>query len=280
MNEGVAPHVMPVELRSIADRVEIAPGVMMPRLGIGTSHVVGRKDVEREIATGLELGYRLIDTATAYRNEEHIGATLEKSGVARDEIFVTTKVWASDQGYESTLRAFDASRTRLRLDYLDLYLIHWPKTSLTAETWRAFEKLLSDGAVRSIGVSNFLAHDLAQLDSIANVPAAVNQIEFHPYLQRPELVAQCRARGIAIEAWSPLIRGKIGRIPELVEMGRRRGKTAAQITLRWILEKGMIAIPKSLHEYRLKENADIYDFSLTAEEAAAIDDLDRGEHEH
>lgn len=279
MSDEVDPPTMPVELHSIADRVEIAPGVMMPRLGVGTSHVVGARDVEREISTALDLGYRLIDTAAAYHNEKFIGTTLEKSGVARAELFVTTKVWASDQGYEPTLRAFEASRARLGLDYLDLYLIHWPESRLTAGTWRAFEELLAGGSVRAIGVSNFMEHDLAQLAETATVSPALNQIEFHPYLQRPALLAACRTRGIAVEAWAPLMRGKIGRIPELLDIARGRGKTAAQITLRWILQKGIITIPKAVHEYRLRENSEIYDFALTAEETAAIDRLDRGQHE-
>lgn len=267
-----------VELHSIADRAEIAPGVMMPRLGIGTSHVVEGNEVESEILGGFQLGYRLIDTASSYHNEEVIGAALERSDVPREDFFITTKVWPTDQGYEPTLQAFEASRTRLGLEYIDLYLVHWPRAALMAETWRAFESLKSDGAVRAIGVSNFEAHDLKRLLESATVGPAVNQIEFHPHLQRPDLVAYCRTHGITVEAWSPLKRGQVGSIAELVDVGRRHGKSAAQVTIRWILQKGIIAIPKSMHDYRLRENADVFDFELTAEEMSEIDALDRDEH--
>jgi len=268
-----------VELHSIADRVEIAPGVMMPRLGIGTSHVVGATNVEAEVAAALELGYRLIDTATAYMNEGEIGTALERAGVAREELFVTTKVWPSDQGYEQTLRTFHRSRSRLRLDYLDLFLIHWPEPRLTAETWRALEELHASGAVRAIGVSNFMESDFEQLFETATVSPAINQIEFHPYFQRPELVAYCMSHGVTVQAWSPLIQGRVSKIPVLVEIGNRHGKTAAQVTIRWMLQRGITTIPKSSHRERLQENADVFDFALTPQEMAAIDALDRNESE-
>lgn len=206
-------------LHSITDRVEIAPSVMMPRLGLGTSHVVGAREVERVIGAGLELGYRLIDTATSYRNEADIGVALERAGVAREELFITTKVWPSDQGYEPTLRAFEKSRSRLRLDYIDLYLIHWPRPDVTAQTWRAFEELHASGQVRAIGVSNFMRSDFEQLFETAKVPPAIDQIEFHPLLQRPALVEYCRTHGVTVEAWSPLIRGRVGRIPNSLRSG-------------------------------------------------------------
>lgn len=266
-----------VELHSIADRVEVSPGVMMPRLGFGTSHVTGARVVERVVLGALELGYRSIDTATAYGNESEIGAALKHAAVPRDELFVTTKVWPSDQGYEPTLRAFELSRSRLRLDYVDLYLIHWPESRLTAETWRAFEKLHERGLVRAIGVSNFMQGDFEQLLQTAKVTPAVNQIEFHPRLQRPELVGLCDALGVTVEAYSPLIRGKALTIPEVVEIGVRHGKTAAQVVLRWILQRGLVTIPKSTHERRLRENADIFDFALSPQEVATLDGLDRGE---
>ena len=192
---------------------------------------------------------------------------------------MTTKVWPSDQGFEPTLRAFEVSRSRLGLDYVDLYLIHWPEPSLTAQTWRAFEELRASGAVRAIGVSNFMRSDFSQLLETANVTPAVNQIEFHPYLQRPELVAYCRSIGVVVEAWSPLMRGKVNAIPELVEIAAKHGKSVPQVTLRWILQRGIVTVPKSTHEERLRENADIFDFVLTPAEMAAIDALDRGEHE-
>jgi methylglyoxal/glyoxal reductase len=268
-----------VELHSIADRVEIAPGVMMPRLGVGTSAVVGMRDVERELDAALELGYRLIDTATSYRNEAEIGATLAKSGVPRSELFVTSKVWPSDQGYGRTLQAFAASRERLGLDYLDLYLIHWPDPPLIGETWRAFEEIHASGAVRAIGVSNFMRSDFERLYETSTVAPAIDQIEFHPFLQRPGLVDYCRSHGVAVEAWSPLMRGRVNGIRQLVDIGAAHGKTEAQVTLRWILQKGIITVPKSVHAERLRENADIFDFALSPQDMAAIDALDRGDRE-
>jgi methylglyoxal/glyoxal reductase len=274
--EDVAHEATGPALHSIADRIEIAPRVLMPRLGVGTSHVVGMDAVANEITSALILGYRLIDTATAYRNESEIGVTLQRAGVPREELFLTSKVWASDQGYESTLRACEASRSKLRTDYLDLYLIHWPESSLTAETWRAFEKLHAEGLVRAIGVSNFMKSDFARLDQMASVQPAVDQIEFHPYLQRPRLVDYCHQRGVTVEAYSPLLRGRMTLDAGLRKIGSRYDKTAAQVTLRWILQRGLVTIPKSANAERLRENADIYDFSLTPEEMTAIDQLDRG----
>jgi len=271
-------HGEPV-LRSIADCVEIAPGVMMPRLGVGTSHVVGTLEVEHALDAALGLGYRLIDTAAAYGNEAEIGVVLERSGVPRDELFVTSKVWPSDQGYQRTLRAFEKSRDRLGLDYLDLYLIHWPEPSLAAETWQAFEELRARGELRAIGVSNYMVSDFERLWPTATVPPAIDQIEFHPYLQRPSLVEYCRDHRVVVQAWSPLMRGRVSSIPQLAEIGRRHSKTAAQVTIRWILQKGIITIPKSTHPERLQENADVFDFTLAGDEMAAIDALDRRQHE-
>jgi diketogulonate reductase-like aldo/keto reductase len=275
---ATTPAIAP-ELRSLADRVEIAPGVEMPRLGVGTSQVTGKASIDAEIGAALELGYRLIDTATSYRNEAEIGDSLARSGVPRAELFVTSKVWPSDQGYEQTLRAFELSRSRLRLDYLDLYLIHWPRTDATADTWCAFETLLERGEVRAIGVSNFLRSDLEQLWRTAKVLPAVNQIEFHPYLQRPGLVRFCESLGITVEAWAPLMRGRIQSIGLLRDIGERHGKTAAQVAIRWILQRGIVTVPKSIHPERLRENAGVFDFALSPEEMQAIDALDRAEHE-
>jgi diketogulonate reductase-like aldo/keto reductase len=263
----------------MAERVEIAENVFMPRLGLGTSHVVGAEEVERQLRSALALGYRHIDTAAGYHNESEIGQALDVLGVPREELFVTSKLWPWDQGYQQALRGCEQSLRRLGLDYLDLYLIHWPERAHTAETWRAFEQLLAEGKVRSIGVSNFTVADLKQLAETARTPPAVNQVEFHPYLQRPELVSYCEAHGIVVEAWSPLMRGRIESIPELTEIGRAYGKTSAQVTLRWILQRGLVTIPKSTHEERLRENADIFDFDLSAQDVARIDALDRGRAE-
>lgn len=264
-----------LELHSIADRVEIADGVFMPRLGIGTSHSSEHGDVEREIAAAFDLGYRLIDTAAMYGNERGVGQAIAASSVPREEIFVTTKVWNSDQGHRQTLHAFDESLRRLALDYVDLYLIHWPQPGLTAETWHALEELLARGLVRSIGVCNFMPRDLDELYASATVPPAVNQFELHPFKQRPALQEYCRAHAITIEAWAPVMRGRANQVPQLVEIGERYGKSGAQVSIRWILQSGITTIPKSTHEVRLQENADVFDFELTPAEMSAIDALDR-----
>ena len=267
--EGQSP-----DLRSIADRVRIAPGVLMPRLGLGTSQALGG-DVQREVLFGLSIGYRLIDTAAMYGNEREIGAALRRTDVPREDVFVTTKVWNSDQGYERTLAAFSRSRARLGLEYVDLYLVHWPQPGLTGETWRALEELLASGETRAIGVSNFGPSHFRELSATANVPPAVDQFEFHPGMQRPDVVRYCRENAVTMQAWSPLMRGGAGREPVLREIGERHGKSPAQVALRWILQQGLTTIPKSVHEDRIAQNADVFDFQLGAEEMARIDGMDR-----
>lgn len=271
---GVAERL---ELRSIADTIEIADGVRMPRLGLGTSQAYPGQ-VEREIAVGLDLGYRHIDTAAMYGNEHEIGAAVARSGVSRQEVSLATKVWNTDQGYQTTLRAFDASRRRLGVEYIDLYLIHWPQPHATAETWRAMEELLRRGEVRAIGVCNFMIEHLEELFQTAEVAPAVNQFELHPWMQRPELQDYCISHGITVQAWAPVMRGRASRVQQLVEIGQRHGKTGAQVSIRWILQKGFTTIPKSTHESRLHENCDVFDFELSDDEMATIDALDRSEH--
>lgn len=266
-----------IPITSIADRVEIAPGVEMPRLGLGTSHAWGG-DVRREVRMGLELGYRLIDTAANYVNEQEIGEEIAASGVPRYEVFITTKLEEPDQGYRSTFMALEASLQRLGTDYVDLYLIHFPVNALTNETWRAMEELVRQEKVRAIGVSNFEEKDLRQIYTTAKHPPAVNQFELHPWRQRPELQHFCRQQRITVQAWAPVMRGHAEEAPELVEIGQRYDKTAAQVSIRWILQKGLTTIPKSIHEDRLREDADVFDFELTLEEMRTIDGLDRGQH--
>lgn len=266
-----------VEIGSIADTVRIAPNVNMPRLGLGTSQSYPG-DVEREITAGLALGYRHIDTASMYGNEREIGAALAGSGVPRDQISIATKVWNSDQGYETTLRAFDASRRRLGVDYVDLYLIHWPQPGMTGSTWSAMEELVRRGDVRAIGVCNFMEEHLDELFETAALPPAVNQFELHPWMQRPALAEYCFERGITVQAWAPVMRGRASGVPQLAQIGERHGKTGAQVAIRWILQKGYTTIPKSTHEEHLRENAAVFDFELGDAEMDAIDALDRGEH--
>jgi diketogulonate reductase-like aldo/keto reductase len=266
-----------IELRSLADTVEIAPGVHMPRLGLGTYKSPAGPDVEHEVAWGLELGYRLIDTAALYGNEESIGRALRSSTMPREDVFLTTKVWNSDQGYESTLSACDASLRRLGVDQVDLYLTHWPMPKLMRDTWLAMEELLAAGKTRAIGVCNHLPHHLEELLSYAHVPPAVDQVEHHPRLQQTALRDFCRNRGITMQAWAPIMRGRVNGIPELVEIADRHGKTPAQVSIRWILQHGVTTIPKSVHRERVAENADVFDFELSPDETAVVDGLDTGE---
>jgi diketogulonate reductase-like aldo/keto reductase len=228
------------------------------------------------VAWALELGYRSIDTAAAYGNEAGVGRAIRASGVPREKIFVTTKLWNDDQGYDATRRALDASLKRLGLDYVDLYLIHWPGRK-SKDSWRAMEELRAEGKARSIGVSNFLPQHLEDLLSIATIVPTVNQIEFHPYLQQPDVLAFCAERNIRVEAWSPLMRGKVVEVPLLKELGAKHGKSPAQVVLRWNLQRGLVTIPKSVRRERLAANADLFDFTLSDDEVQAINRLDRGE---
>jgi diketogulonate reductase-like aldo/keto reductase len=266
-----------VELHSLSDTVEIAPGVRMPRLGLGTFRSRSGAEVEHEVAWALELGYRGIDTASMYENEEGVGRAIASSGVSRHELFVATKLWNDEQGYDNTLAACERSLTRLGLDYVDLYMIHWPLPDTVRETWRAMQELRSDRRVRAIGVCNFLVPHLEGLLAFAEIPPAVDQVEHHPRLQQPPLRDFCAGHGITMQAWAPIMRGAVAQIPEIAAIAAAHAKTPAQVTLRWILQNGVTTIPKSAHRDRIAENADVYDFELTGAEMHAIDALDRGE---
>lgn len=258
------------------DCAELNNGVKIPWLGFGVFEVPEGEEVIQSVLWALEVGYRSIDTAKVYRNEEGVGKAIKQSGVPREEIFVTTKVWNRDQGYQSTLDAFDASLKRLQLDYLDLYLIHWPVKGKYVETWRAMETIYKSGKCRSVGVSNFMIPNLEDLKASSDLVPAVNQIEYHPYLQSPELYEYCKQHGTVLEAWAPIMKGQVMQVPELIAIGEKYGKTPAQVSLRWILQKGVIAIPKSVHRERIFSNKDIYDFELSAEDMQVIAGLDRG----
>jgi diketogulonate reductase-like aldo/keto reductase len=252
-------------------------GVEMPRLGFGVFQVPD-DETEAAVTTALEAGYRSIDTARIYGNEAGVGAAIARSGLPRDELFVTTKLWNSDQGYDATLRAFDASLSRLGLEYLDLYLIHWPtpKRGKYVDTWRAFEKLLADGRVRAVGVSNFQPDHLRRvIDETGTVPA-VNQVELHPYLTQEAVRAAHAELGIATEAWSPLAKGGELLSEEAVTaLAARHGRTPAQVVLRWHLQLGNVVIPKSVTPSRIRENLAVFDFELTDEDVASLSALDR-----
>ncbi|MER5475714.1 aldo/keto reductase [Streptomyces sp. NPDC002734] len=253
-------------------------GVEMPQLGFGVWQIPD-DEAERAVATALEAGYRSIDTAAAYGNERGTGRAVAASGLPREEVFVTTKLWNSDQGHDSTLRAFDASLKKLGLDYVDLYLIHWPlpKRGTFVETYKAFEKLHAEGLIRAIGVSNFLPEHLRELMEATSVVPAVNQIELHPRLQQAEARAVHAELGIATEAWSPLGAGKgLLEVPAIAAIARKHGRTPAQVVLRWHLQTGNIVIPKSATPSRIKENFEVFDFSLDEEDLAAVRALDEG----
>lgn len=249
----------------------------MPRLGFGAYRVAPGAETAQAVRGALETGYRAVDTASLYANEADVGSAVRASGLSREEVFVTTKVWNDDQGYDSTLRAFEMSLARLDFDYVDLYLVHWAIPSLMRDTWRAMEEIADSGRARAIGVCNQLPHHLDTLASFARIMPAVDQVEFHPRLQQPDLQRYCADHKITLEAWAPIMRGGVFRIPEIIEIGRVHQRTPAQVTLRWILQEGHVAIPKSVHLERIRENAEIFDFELSVEEMATIDALDTGE---
>ena len=253
-------------------------GVEMPQLGFGVWQVPD-DEAAKAVTTALEAGYRSIDTAAIYENERGTGEAVAASGIPREELFVTTKLWNSEQGYDSTLRAFDASLERLGLDHVDLYLIHWPVPAKDAyvDTYRALEKIHAEGRARAIGVSNFLPEHLERLTAETGVVPAVNQIELHPQLAQAESRALHARLGIATEAWSPLGQGRgLLDVPALVAVARKHGRTPAQAVLRWHLQLGNVVIPKSVTPSRIQENIDVFDFELDAEDMAAIAALDEG----
>lgn len=252
-------------------------GIEMPYFGLGTYKADNDQEVVDAIKYALDNGYRHIDTASVYKNEKGVGRGIAQSHVARKDLFVVSKVWNSDQGYESTLKAFEASLKRLNLEYLDLYLIHWPVANKYKDTWRALEKLYTEKRIRAIGVSNFMQHHLDDLLETAEIVPMVNQVEFHPYLVQQDLIDFCDSKGIQYEAWSPFMQGKLFQLNFCDGLAKKYNKSVAQIILRWNLQKGVVTIPKSVHENRIQSNADIFGFELTKEDVNYLDSLDREE---
>ncbi|MFE5243595.1 MULTISPECIES: aldo/keto reductase [unclassified Streptomyces] len=262
---------------STVPTVTLNNGVAIPQLGFGVFQVPD-DETAAAVSSALDAGYRSVDTAAVYGNEAGVGRALAESGLAREELFITTKLWNADQGYDATLTAFDASLAKLGLDHVDLYLIHWPtpERDLYVDTWRALEKLLADGRIRAAGVSNFQPAHLRRLREESSLVPAVNQIELHPGLQQSELRAVHAEYGIATEAWSPLAQGTLLDDPALLSIAERHGTTPAQVVLRWHLQLGNVVIPKSVTPARIRQNIDVFGFELPDADMDAIAGLDRG----
>ncbi len=254
--------------------IRLASGASLPQLGLVVWQSPQGAPPRDAVTAALRIGYRHIDTARVYRNEPDVGAAVRESDIPRDQIFVTTKLWNDDQGYDSTLRAFDASLARLGLDYNDHYLLHWPVAGKRLDSWRAVEQLHAEGRARSIGVSNFLVPHLQELLANAKTPPHANQIELSPFLQRRPTVELCKKLGIAIEAYSPLTRGEKLGDPTITTIARELGKTPAQVLLRWSVQNGYVVLPKSVRAERIAENAALFDFALTSEQMARLDGLE------
>ncbi len=261
---------------SLDSTITLNNGLEMPRFGLGVFKTEVGSETENAVRWALEAGYRAVDTAALYRNEAEVGKIVRSGIVPREQVFVTSKVWVDDLSYEGAKAAFDTSMSRLGLDYVDLYLIHWPVNDWQG-AWRALEEVYQSGRAKAIGVSNFLEHHLEALLKLAEVRPAVNQIEFHPYLQQPDLQAFCRENDIAITAWAPIMKGRVMDVPTLVQIGEKYGKSAVHVTLRWMLQTDIITIPKSAKRERIISNADIFDFELSDEDIQAINALDRND---
>jgi diketogulonate reductase-like aldo/keto reductase len=263
---------------NLDSRVTLNDGNKMPALGLGVWQSRAGKETRTAVATALEVGYRLIDTAKLYANERDVGAAVRASGIPREEIFVTTKLWNDDHGYESALRAFEQSRRELGFDYVDLYLIHWPVPGLRHESWKALVKLHEDGVARSIGVSNYTIRHMEEMLPSTSVPPSVNQVEFHPFLYQNQLLEFCRARSIQLEAYSPLARGRRLTHRVVTDIAAKYGRTPAQILIRWSLQHGLVVIPKSVRPDRIRENAAVFDFELKRDDMERLDSLDERSH--
>lgn len=258
------------------DYKKLNNGSSIPQIGLGVWKATD-EDVAQAVEWALKAGYRLIDTAAIYKNEGGVGEGIRNSGVPREEIFVTTKLWNGDQGYESAHQAFNDSLKRLGLDYVDLYLIHWPVAGKYKDSWRAMEEIYESGKAKAIGVSNFHKHHLEDLMADAKVKPVLDQIELHPTLTQEPLREYLKSIDIAVESWSPLGQGTILSNPVLVEIGKKYNKTAAQVIIRWHLQNDIIVIPKSVHEERIQENFDVFDFELTADDIQKINALNINE---
>jgi diketogulonate reductase-like aldo/keto reductase len=262
--------------KDIKDCTLLNNGLKMPWLGFGVFKMKDNSEVTPAVRLALEAGYRSIDTASIYGNERGVGRAIRESGIPRNKIFLTTKVWNDDQRAKRTLAAFEDSLKRLETDYVDLYLVHWPVKGCYQKTWRVMEEIYQSGRAKAIGVSNFLVPHLEDILRDSQVVPAVNQIEFHPHLVQPELLSFCQRHNIQAEAWSPLMQGHIVTVPTIQKLAEQYKKSSAQIVLRWDLQHGVVTIPKSSRPERIAENARIFDFELSPDDVAALDALDAG----
>ncbi|MFP9127224.1 aldo/keto reductase [Niallia sp. BSM11] len=262
---------------NIHHNLKLHNGIEMPLIGLGTYNLEGGRPTVETVKAALDLGFRSIDTASFYNNELEVGEGIKESAVFRKDVFVTTKLWNDEHGYDAALRAFEASLRRLDMDYVDLYLIHWPGKDKYIETWKAFERLYGEGVVKAIGVSNFQEHHLSKLLSTCNEKPAVNQIELHPRLTQEKLREYCKKLNIKVEAWSPLANGRLLNEPTINYIAKKHGRTPAQIILRWHVQNDIIVIPKTSSIKRLAENGNIFDFRLSMEEMNLIDSLNMNE---
>jgi len=258
---------------NIQSTVKLNNDVRMPILGLGVYQSPPGRVTRNAVNFALRVGYRHVDTARIYGNEADVGEAVRESGVPRGDLFVTTKLWNSDQGYDSTLRAFEGSLKRLGLDYLDLYLVHFPVPDLRKETWSAMETLLKKGRCRAIGVSNFTIRHLEELIEESHVIPSVNQVEFHPFLYQKELLKYCQRKGIQVEAYSPLARGERLKHPRIISLATRYSKTPAQLMIRWGIQHGLVVIPKSTREERIRENSHVFDFDISDDDMRSLDSL-------
>ncbi len=253
-------------------------GIQIPRLGLGVYQIPPGTSTFKAVKYALEIGYRHIDTAMIYGNESDVGKALNYSDVKREDIFITTKVWNSDQGYDSTMKAFESSLKRLSLSYVDLYLVHWPVRGKIIETWKAMIQLLNNGKVRAIGVSNYSINQLKETIQNSDIVPAINQVEFHPYLYQKDLLQFCKSNVIQLEAYSPLTRGNRLNDPNIVRIAKTYDKTPAQILVRWSLQHDLIVIPKSSHDERILENSQLFDFHINQKDMEILDSLNEDLH--
>jgi len=261
---------------SIKDRATLNNGTGIPWLGLGVYGLDDGSEVRQAVLHAFELGYRSIDTASIYKNERGVGRAIRESGLPREEIFLTTKVWNDDQRNERTLAAFEDSLERLQAEYVDLYLVHWPVEGCYKKTWRDMERIYRSGRAKAIGVSNFTKRHLEDLLRDSETAPGVNQVEFHPRLVQPSLLEYCRRHAIQVEAWSPLMHGVVVKEPAVIELAEKHSRTPAQIVLRWDLQHGVVTIPKSGNPDRLAANARLFDFELPQEDMRRLDALDEG----